>query len=152
MGLYFEDWEIGKEYKSPGLTVSETHFVHWCSLTQINHPLHTDEEYCKKTPFGKRIHQGQMTISIAMGLTSRTGLRDRTAISLVGLDNQRFFRPVFIGDTIFAVDKVMEKKETRNTERGIIRFETNVFTHDGEQISTMVPIYLFKRKPKQVVK
>jgi acyl dehydratase len=57
-GLYWEQWEIGAEYESPGRTVTEADIVAFAGLSGDYNPLHVDEEHCKQTIFGTRIAHG----------------------------------------------------------------------------------------------
>jgi acyl dehydratase len=38
----------------------------------------------------------------------------------------KFLKPVFIGDTIHVIEAVHSKKNTRNTERGIVIFSRSI--------------------------
>ena len=49
VGLYWEDWEIGKEYVSASRTITEADIVHFAGISGDYNPLHIDEEYCKKS-------------------------------------------------------------------------------------------------------
>jgi len=49
---YFEDFKVGERFKIPSRTITETHYLLFSALTGDNHPIHYDEEYCKKTVFG----------------------------------------------------------------------------------------------------
>ena len=48
VGLYWEDWEIGKEYVSPSRTITEADIVHFAGISGDYNPLHINEEHCKK--------------------------------------------------------------------------------------------------------
>ena len=56
--LFFEDYELGEFFVSPGRTITETDIVLFSAFTGDWHPLHTDVEYASKTPFQGRITHG----------------------------------------------------------------------------------------------
>ena len=62
VGLYWEDWEIGKEYVSPSRTITEADIVHFAGISGDYNPLHINEEHCKKTIFGTRIAHGPLCL------------------------------------------------------------------------------------------
>ena len=60
--LYYEELKEGDEFVSPARTVTETDVVLFASLTGDTHPMHTNEEFAKKTPFGTRIAHGLLML------------------------------------------------------------------------------------------
>ncbi|HOI04758.1 MAG TPA: MaoC/PaaZ C-terminal domain-containing protein, partial [Dermatophilaceae bacterium] len=55
-GLYFEDFEIGKEYVHPwSRTVTETDTILYCGLTMNPAPIHLDAHYMETTIHGQRL-------------------------------------------------------------------------------------------------
>ena len=122
-GLYWEEWEIGAEFESPARTVTEADMVIYAGLSGDYNPLHINEEYCKTTPFGTRIVHGPLVYAIAAGLIFQLHLYDDTLIAFLGFDSLKFTKPVKPGDTIHARIKVLEKRETSNPERGVMKRE-----------------------------
>ena len=146
MGLYFEEWKIGEEHWSSGVTISEAHVVEFCAMTQLNSPLCTDEEYAKTTIFGHRIAPGMLVISLAFGLTGRTLIREGTIIAGLGTEYLRFLKPVFIGDTIKASEKTVEKKGTKDPKKGIVTNVTTVVNQKGEVVAEYRGSAMYMRK------
>src|SRR3990172_401500 len=109
--LYFEDLRIGDQFVSPGRTITEADVTLFAGLSGDYNPLHTDEEFAKQTPFGRRIAHGLLGLSMAVGLASRLGLFDGTGIGFLGLE-WSFVGPIFLGDTIRARFAVEEKRPT----------------------------------------
>ncbi|TDA68014.1 MAG: hypothetical protein D9V47_08885 [Clostridia bacterium] len=70
-GLYFEDFAPGQEFLTARRTVTETDIVNFAGLSGDFNPLHTDEEYAKTTPFGRRIAHGLLISSISSGLQNQ---------------------------------------------------------------------------------
>ena len=56
-------------------------------------------------------------------------------------------KPVKPGDTIHAVIKVLEKRETSNPERGVMKRELKVLNQRGEVVQEALQAFLLKRKP-----
>jgi len=146
-GLYWEEWEIGSEVETSARTVTEADIVIYAGLSGDYNPLHTDEEYCKTTPFGGRIAHGPLVYGIAAGLLFQLHLYDDTMIALLGFEDLRFTKPVKPGDTIRARVKVLEKKETSRPDRGVIKRQLHVLNQRGEVVQESIQNILLKRKP-----
>ncbi len=131
-GWFFEDFEVGKEIVSPGRTVTEADIVNFAGLTGDWHPLHTDEEYAKKTMFGRRIAHGALTFAIMTGLLVRTGVFEETLLAFYGIDKLRFTGPVYIGDTIRAVARVADREEKERG--GLVTIEAKVVNQRNEEV------------------
>ena len=147
-GLYWEDWEIGAEFESPGRTVTEADIVTFAGLSGDYNPLHINEEYCKQTQFGTRIAHGPLVYAIVAGLLFQLHLYDDTLIAFLGFDSLKFTKPVKAGDTIRARIKVLETRETSNPERGVMKRQLTVLNQRGEVVQEGVQAFLLKRKPK----
>jgi len=146
-GLYWEEWEIDAEFESAARTVTETDIVMFAALSGDYNPLHTNEEYCKKTQFGTRIAHGPLVYAIAAGLLFQLHLYDDTLIAFLGFDSLKFTKPVKAGDTIHARIKVLEKRETSNAERGVMKRQLQVLNQRGEVVQDAIQAFLLKRKP-----
>ena len=146
-GLYWEEWEIGAEFKSSSRTMTEADIVMFAGLSGDYNPLHIDEEFCKKTQFGTRIAHGPLVYAIAAGLLFQLHLYDETLIAFLGFDSLKFTKPVKAGDTIHARIKVLEKRETSNAERGVMKRQLQVLNQRGEVVQDAIQAFLLKRKP-----
>jgi len=145
-GLYFEEFEIGDSMVSPGRTVTETDLVAFSGLSGDYSQLHTNAEYAKQTPFGKRIAHGPLGLSLAVGLASRLGFLVGTAEALMGLD-WKFKRPIFIGDTIHVRAKVARKRELNNLGGGMMIFNLAVLNQNDEVVQEGKMTILIKSRP-----
>ena len=146
-GLYWEEWQIGAEFESPARTVTEADIVAFAGLSGDYNPLHVNEEYCKTTIFGGRIAHGPLVYAIAAGLLFQLHLYDDTLIAFLGFENLKFTKPVKPGDTIRARIKVLEKRESSNADRGVMKRQLQVLTQRGEVVQEGIQAFLLKRKP-----
>ena len=146
-GMYWEEWEIGAVFESPARTVTEADIVAFAGISGDYNPLHINEEFCKNTQFGTRIAHGPLVYAIAAGLMFQLHLYDDTLIAFLGFDSLKFTNPVKAGDTIHARVKVLEKRETSNPGRGVMKRELQVVNQRGEVVQEGVQAFLLKRKP-----
>lgn len=146
MGLYFEDFESAGEISTRGRTITEADVVLFAGLTGDFVELHTNEEFAKQTPFGRRVAHGALVFSISIGLSTRTNLLDDTLLAFAGVDKLRFVSPVFIGDTVHVTKRVAERKEL-GAEQGTVIFETRVVNQRNELVLMYLDKMLMRRKP-----
>ena len=146
-GMYWEEWEVGAEFKSSGRTVTETDIVTFAGLSGDYNSLHIDEEFCKKTQFGTRIAHGPLVYAIAAGLLFQLHLYDDTLIAFLGFDSLKFTNPVKAGDTIHARIKVLEKRETSKPDRGVMKRQLQVLNQRGDVVQEGIQAFLLKRRP-----
>ncbi len=132
-GLYYEDLEVGSEYKTKGRTVTETDVVNFAGLSGDFNQLHTNAEYAAGTQFGKRIAHGMLGLTISTGLTQQLDLYNEAIIAFLGL-TWRFTGPIFIGDTIHVVQTVKEKRLTKKPGRGVVTFGVELKNQKDEVV------------------
>ncbi len=144
-GMHYDEFNIGDEFISVGRTVTESDIVNFAGLSGDYNQLHTDEEFGKKTQFGKRIAHGLLGLAISSGLTQRTGVTDGTVVAFLGLE-WKFNAPIFIGDTIHVVQKVITMRESKKPDRGIIGFGTKVVNQDNVVVQEGIRNIMIKRK------
>jgi acyl dehydratase len=147
VGLYWEEWEVGKSYETAARTVTETDVVNFAGISGDYNPLHINEEYCKKTQFGTRIAHGPLIYAIAAGLLFQLHLYDDTLIAFLGFESLKFTKPVKIGDTIHAKVIVTEVTETSKPDRGVMKRQLQVINQHGEIVQEGIQAFLMKRKP-----
>lgn len=131
-GLYFEEFHVGDELRSPGRTVTETDIVQFCGLTGDWTQLHSDAEWAAETPFGQRIAHGALGLSIATGLLARMGVIEGTALAFRGIDTWKFSKPIFIGDTIHVQARVVDTKPVPRLSAGQVTLEVSVVNQKGD--------------------
>ena len=144
MALYYEDFKEGMVFESPRRTVTEADIVIFTGLSGDFNPLHTDEEFAKKTIFGRRIAQGTLTFAIMTGLWDMLGIIRGTAIAFYGVDKLRFTKPVYPGDTLRVKITVIEKKE-RETG-GLVVLHNEVLNQRDEVVLVCDAKILVKKR------
>jgi len=133
LSLYFEDFTIGAEHVTRGRTITESDVMSFAGLSGDFIELHTNEEYAKQSPYGRRIAHGMLTLSIATGLMTRMNLVTDTVVAFYGIDKLRFVKPVFIGDTIHVRKKVADAM-AKGGVSGVVTFETTVVNQKDEAV------------------
>ena len=144
MSLYFEDFSAGAVLASRGRTITEADIVNFAGLSGDFIELHTSEEYAKQSPFGRRIAHGALIFSISTGLMTQMNLINDTVIAFYGVDKLRFTRPVFIGDTVRVIKRVVDTQ--RKEKGGVVTFETTVLNQNDEPVIVYTDKLLIKAR------
>lgn len=146
MSLYFEDFDAVDPMTSAERVITERDVDTFADLTGDHVRLHTDEAYAKTTQYGRRIAHGALVFSVSIGLATQMHLFDETIIAFASVDKLRFVAPVFLGDALRVVKRVVERKEL-GAGQGIVTFDSRVLNQDGALVVAYQDRLLIKRRP-----
>jgi len=132
--IYFDDFKMGEKIVTKGRTITEADIVLFAAFSGDWHQLHTNVEFAKKGPFGKRIAHGFLVLSVASGLM---GLEGMAIMAFYGMDNLRFVGPTRIGDTIHLEMEVAEKKE-KDEKSGVVSLKTTIKNQKEDVMAVFV--------------
>ncbi|MBI2334141.1 MAG: dehydratase [Chloroflexi bacterium] len=147
-GLYFEEFSVGQTVKTASRTVSEDAIFNFAGLTGDYNQIHTDAEFAKTTPFGQRIAHGLLGMSIGVGLIMRTGLLEGTVLAFREIQEWKFVKPIFIGDTIHSVLTIGETKALPRIGGGALIAQVEVRNQSDEVLQKGTLNLLMLSKPK----
>ena len=79
--------------------------------------------------------------------TAMTGdLFEDSVIALLAIENARFLGIVRPGDTLRTEVEVLEKRDTRKPDRGIVVFRDHVYNQDGKEVFCNDKVTLLRRR------
>jgi acyl dehydratase len=131
-GVTFEKHTVGDVYRTLARTVSETDIVNFVNQCGFTEPLFLDMEYVKReSVFGRRAAPGALTFSLSEGLVMQTGLIHGTGMAWLG-GEIRVVAPVLADDTIRVEVEVVDKRETKKLDRGIVTYRHRVLNQRAE--------------------
>ena len=114
--------------------MSETDIVTFVNLCGFTEPLFMDMEHVKKASvFGRRAAPGALTFALAEGLIMQTGLIHGTGMAYLG-GEMRIIAPVLEGDTLRVEVEVVDKRETKKPDRGIVTYAHRVLNQRDELV------------------
>ena len=131
-GLYFEEFSVGQSVKTAGRTIGEDAIFSFAGLSGDYNQIHTDAVFASKTQFGQRVAHGLLGMSIAVGLIMQTGLLEGTVLAFREINEWKFVKPFFIGDTIHAVLSISEKKGLPRIGAGALIASVEVLNQKDE--------------------
>ena len=135
MARYFEDVEVGEVYELDGrYEVTEAEVTEFAEKYDPQ-PFHLDEEAARESIFGSLAASGWHTASMCMRLLVDGFLEPETSMGARGVDELRWKRPVYPGDTLRVEVEVLEKRESESRpEVGHVRMETRGYNQDDELV------------------
>lgn len=147
---YFEDFPEGFQYTTPKRTVFETDIVNFVALAGLYEDLFCNLEYIEnESPIrGGRFAPAALIWGMAQGLTTRTGLYEKTFVAILGVDDMRIPRPILVGDTIHVEVTVLSARKTSKGDKGVLNSRFNIVNQKGEVVMHYDMQQLVLSKPR----
>lgn len=143
--LFFEDFHVGNRFRSPSKTLTDAHFMFFAGMTGDAHPIHYDDEYAKKTRFGRRLAHGLLLTSMtALGASTLGPLIEDSIVAFVE-QSTRFVSPAFIGDTLLPEHEVVALDRKRSA--GLVTLRVTLTNQRGEMVLEGQHRYLIAYRP-----
>lgn len=143
---HFEDFEVGDSVETAGRTVDIGDITTFAGLTGDHYPLHTDEEYCRNTPFGGRIAHGPLTYGFAVGLVALSGFLGDAIAAFLECQGLRALAPVSPGDTVRVRAVVTEAEPTSKPRHGVLRIDYTVLNQKDDEVMRFRMVLLARRQ------
>jgi acyl dehydratase len=131
---YFEDFPVGFQYETPARSIFETDIVNFIAISGIYEDLFCNIEWINnESPIkGGRFAPIAMLWAFAQGLTTRTGLYEKTFVAILGVDNMRITQPCLVGDTMHLAVTVLEARRTSKGDKGVLKSRFDVVNQRDE--------------------
>ena len=143
---YWEDMPVGSTRDLGTITPTAEEIIAFA--TQFDpQPFHLDEEAAKQSVFGGLCASGWHTCSMAMRLMVTNFLLESSSQGSPGLENIKWLKPVFPGDTLRLQHTVIESRPmTKRLDVGLVRTVWAMFNQRGEQVLHMEGWGMFRRR------
>lgn len=144
--MYFDDIEIGMTVNIAGAVIEKQRMIDF-ALLYDNIPLHTDEEYAKKTPFGGLIAPGVMSF---MSVWAKYLEMDFFGKELLAGKSTRieWLKPVFAED-VLSGKATITRLVKRSEKNGLVEITIEAYNQDGVLVLTNVTEAIVKCRPKE---
>lgn len=144
-GLFLEDFTEGRVFITPGITVTDTAIIDFAHRYDPQ-PFHLDREAAQDSIFGGLCASGFQTIALSFRCFAQLGTL-KNNLGGPGLDEVRWPRPVFAGDTIHCKVTVGEQRPSKSKpDRGIIVWRFETLNQRDEVVMTAKFISFMKRR------
>lgn len=146
--IYFEDLEVGAETYFGSYEVTREEVLDFAAKYDVQ-PFHLSDEAAAKTHFGRIAASGWHTAAMTMAVISRHVVEhEQAGLGSPGIDELRWTKPVYPGDTIHVRGKVIEKRPSRSRpDMGSFRTHTTVTNQDDVPVMSFTSIVLIRRRP-----
>lgn len=141
--MYFDDIKLGTEVEIAPAVIEKQKMLDF-ARNYDNIPLHTDEEYAKKSPFGKLIAPGVMSF---MSVWAKYLEADLFGEELLAGKSTKieWLKPVFVDDVLTG-KAVVTKLTERNEKNGIVEITIYAYNQDGVLVLTDVTEAIVKKR------
>lgn len=145
--LYFEDFEVGRRFVSRGVTMSEAAIMDF-AFKYDPQPFHIDKPAAAESMYGGIIASGFHTLAVAFRMMYQENVFSSCNIGSPGLDELRWRKPVYAGDTIHTEIEVLDAEPSRSRpDRGRVRMGWTVKNQDDETVMTVTLVHIMLRRP-----
>lgn len=145
--LYWEDFPVGNVREFGGVTLTKEAIVAFAREFDPQ-PFHLDEEAARHSMFGTLVASGWHTCSLAMRMMCDDYLLVSASLGSPGLENLRWLKPVYPGDTLRVRLRVVDARPSGSKPTiGLVRSAWEVLNQRGEVVTTMDGWNMFRRRP-----
>jgi acyl dehydratase len=131
---YFAEFAVGQEFTTMARTFAESDMLRFIELAGLYEEIWINANRLEATGmYHGRLVPGYMTLTFLEGLFVLTG-RMRHAVGLLGLTDLVFPNPVYCGDTVHGIIKVVDTRHTKRADRGVIRTRHFGLNQDGTEV------------------
>jgi acyl dehydratase len=123
---YFDDFHIGETFETEPNLISKDEIIDFASKYDPQ-AFHLDEEAAKNGPFGQLTSSGFMTLGKSFTQIFNTDVFNGSSMGAWGLDELRWTKPVYPGDTLKTKVEVLEKKLSSKPNQRDRKVKTNCF-------------------------
>jgi len=143
---YLEELQIGDSLLTHRRTITEGDISNFAGVSGDFFYAHVDELAARESMFGRRVAHGYFVLSASAGLFVFPG--PGPVIANYGLENLRFVKPVFAGDTLQVrlTCKAIRPKE--GEDNGIVEWDVVVRNQDGDEVALYTVLTLVKKLPR----
>jgi acyl dehydratase len=150
---YFEDVEIGRKMSFGSYAVTREEVVEFATKYDPQ-PFHMDDEAAAKTHFGRLSASGWHTGAMVMAmLVANMKANPSAGLGSPGIDELRWLRPVYPGDTLRVETEVIAKRQsTTKPEMGFFKSTVSVYNQDDVKVMTMISNGIIATRTESSVK
>ncbi len=145
---YFDELEIGETLHTHRRTVTESDVVSFAGISGDFFYVHMDDVGAKDSIFERRVAHGYFVLSAAAGLFVDPA--PGPVLANYGLENLRFVKPVYIGDTIHVrltcKQKTVKEDREGQVPQGVVAWDVEVANQRDEPVAVYTILTLVRRR------
>lgn len=135
---HYEDIEVGAKQSFGRYEVTREEVMDFASKYDPQ-PFHLDDEAAAKTHFGRLSASGWHTCAMTMAmLVENMKSQTQAGLGSPGVDQLKWLRPVYPGDTLRCETEVIEKRRSKSRrDMGLFKSRIRVFNQDDTPVLEM---------------
>ncbi len=136
---FFEDMEVGTIARFGSYAVTRDEVLDFARKYDPQ-PFHLDDEAAAQTFFGRLSASGWHTSAMTMAMVVKEHERfGHQGLGSPGIDELRFVKPVYPGDTLRCEREVLEKRRSQSRpDMGMFKARMRVFNQSDELVLSFV--------------
>lgn len=147
---YWEDFPVGQQRDFGAMPVRREAVIEFARQFDPQ-PFHVDDAAASASLFGGLCASGWHTCAMAMRMMCDDYLLDSASLGSPGIDNLRWLKPVFPGDTLSVRLEVLEARPMASRPQvGLVRSRWTVCNQHADAVLTMEGWGMFRRRPAPV--
>ena len=146
--LYYEDIEVGVVRRFGSKEVVREEVIDFASQYDPQ-PFHLDDAAAAQTYFGRLSASGWHTAAMVMRMLVDEGQKTgHFSLGSPGIDEMRWVKPVYPGDTLRVETEVLAKSEPKSRpDIGFLKVKVTVFNQHDEVVMRQVANNIQPRRP-----
>lgn len=130
--MKLNEFTIGQEFISKSFYVTKEKIQEFANEYDPQY-MHIDEEKANQSRFNGVIASGMHTLSISFKLWVEENKYGEDVIAGTGMNNIKYIRPVYPGDTLHTVIKVIDK-QPRKDNTGILTVQLSTYNQHEKKV------------------
>jgi len=145
---YFEDVEVGATDRFGEYHVTREEVLEFAGKYDPQ-PFHLSDEAAATTHFKRLAASGWHTCAMTMSMfVAHMQLHPQASLGAAGVDELRWLKPVYPGDTLSCEVTILEKTPSRSRpDMGSLRSQMTVFNQHDEPVMRFIALGLIRRRP-----
>lgn len=133
---HFEQLEIGETVDCSSIDVTEEEMLEFATRYDPQ-PSHVDPDAAEQSMYGDLIASGWLTAALSARLLVLGYMNDNATLGGTGIDDLRWHRPVYPGDTLAVSVELVDKHPGENPLFGHTTAEVTTVNQHGDEVLTM---------------
>lgn len=146
---YFEDIEVGNKASFGSYEVTRDEVIAFAQKYDPQ-PFHLSDEAAATTHFGRLSASGWHTCAMTMSMVvENLKAHQQAGLGSPGIDELRWLRPVYPGDTLRCESEVLDKRVSESRpEMGIFHSRMTVLNQNDKPVMTFLSTGLISTRPR----
>lgn len=147
--MFWDDFNVGTHFRTRKRTLTEADLVAFVNLSWLTEELFANADPVDRAAMGisGRVVPGALVYAVAEGLVAPSF----QSAGIAFLDaSVTMHMPALVGDTLHVVCEVIERRDTRHPDRGLVRTQNIATNQRGEAVMSYTPLRMMRKAARSV--